>query len=85
MKKKINIVLGILLSSVFIYLAFRGINFTELTASFKSANYLYFFPVVVIVVFTHYLRCYRWGKIMDSLVTYDQKTIFIMGSIGFMA
>ena len=33
----------------------------------------------------HYLRCYRWGKMLETLVSYDQKTLFILGSIGFMA
>jgi len=83
MKK--NIVFGVLISGVCIYFAFRGIDFSALTASIASVNYFYIIPVVGIVVLGHYLRCYRWGKILENLVSYDQKTLFILGSIGFMA
>jgi hypothetical protein len=83
MKK--NIVFGVLISAVCIYFAFRGIDFSALSASIASVNYFYIIPVVLVVIGAHYLRCYRWGKILDSLVSYDQKTLFILGSIGFMA
>ncbi len=83
MKK--NIIFGILISGVCIYFAFRGIDFSALTASIASVNYFYIIPVIGVVVLGHYLRCYRWGKILETLVHYDQKTLFILGSIGFMA
>ena len=83
MKK--NIVFGVLISAVCIYFAFRGIDFSALSVSIASVNYFYIIPVVLIVVGAHFLRCYRWGKILENLVSYDQKTLFILGSIGFMA
>lgn len=83
MKK--NIVFGLLISGVCIYFAFRGIDFSALAASIASVNYLYIIPVVFIVLGGHYLRCYRWGKILQTLVSYDQKTLFVLGSIGYMA
>ncbi len=83
MKK--NIVFGVLISGVCLYLAFRGTNFSELAASIASVNYFYIFPVILAVLTAHYLRCYRWGKIMDTLARYDQKTLFVLGSIGYMA
>lgn len=83
MKK--NIVFGVLISAVCIYFAFRGIDLAALTASLASVNYFYILPVVLAVVSAHYLRCYRWGKILETLVCYDQKTLFVLGSIGYMA
>lgn len=80
-----NIVIGILISGVFVYLAFRGIDFSELAASFQSANYSYMIPVVLAVLVSHYLRCFRWGVILDRLVHFNQKKLFVIGSIGFMA
>jgi uncharacterized protein (TIRG00374 family) len=83
MKK--NIVFGVLISAVCAYLAFSGVNFNALLKSITSVNYLYILAVLLIVISAHYLRCYRWGKIMNTLVRYDQKTLFILGSLGFMA
>lgn len=77
--------IGLLISGLFIYLALRGININDLAASFKEADYLYFIPVILVIVLGHYLRCYRWGIILESLVKYDQKRLFAIGSIGFMA
>ncbi len=83
MKK--NIVISLIISGIFIYLAFRGINISEISNSFKNANYLLLLPVLLIVLIGHILRCYRWGIILESLVKYKQTTLFILGSIGFMA
>jgi glycosyltransferase 2 family protein len=83
MKK--NILFGVLISGVCIYFAFRGINFSALAASITAVNYLYIIPVVLIIGCGHFLRCYRWGKILETLVRYDQKTLFVLGSIGYMA
>lgn len=83
MKK--NIVFGLLISCVCIYFAFRGIDFDALYESLAAVNYFYILPVVFAVVGAHYLRCYRWGKILETLVRYDQKTLFVLGSIGYMA
>jgi len=83
MKK--NIFFGIVISCICVYFAFRGINFAALAASLTSVNYLYIIPVVLVVVGGHWLRCYRWGKILETLVRYDQKTLFALGSIGYMA
>jgi uncharacterized protein (TIRG00374 family) len=83
MKK--NIAFGLLISAVCIYFAFRGIDFAALSASLASVNYFYIIPVVLAVLAAHCVRCYRWGKILETLVSYDQKTLFALGSIGFMA
>ena len=83
MKK--NVLIGLVLSTLFVYLAIRGINFVDLAQSFRSAHYVYMLPVVLAVLFAHALKSYRWGIIMESLVKYDQVSLFILTSIGFMA
>jgi len=83
MKKKLLI--GLAISGLFVYLALRGIDFSALGRSLASAHYGYILPVLMIVLLAHYLRCYRWGIIMESLVRYDQKTLFVISTIGFMA
>lgn len=83
MKK--NLFIGLAISSVCIFFAVRGINFSEVAASLRSASYGYLIPVTIVIVLGLYLRCYRWGIILRSLICYDQKTLFSLGSIGFMA
>jgi hypothetical protein len=57
MKK--NLALGILVSSLFVYLALRNMNFGEVAEAFRSANYGYAIPVIGLVVVTQVLRSYR--------------------------
>ena len=46
MKTKVNLLLGLTLGGLFIWLALRGTDFEGVKASFKAANYLYLIPVV---------------------------------------
>ncbi len=83
MKKQILI--GILLSSVFIYLAIRGVDFSEVGRGLIKLQYYYLIPILLTVVLAHYLRSLRWGIILKSLAQYSQWKLFIISSIGFMA
>ena len=83
MKK--NILAGIAVSCVCIYFALRGINLSEVAATFRAMQYSYIIPVVLTSLASLYLRSYRWGVMLDRLVSYDQWTLFKVSSIGFMA
>jgi uncharacterized protein (TIRG00374 family) len=82
MKK--NFIIGFIISFVFIYLSLKGIDFSELKLSLKSANYIYLFPVLILVLSLLLLRSFRWGVILSPLIKYDQKTLFIITAIGYM-
>jgi len=82
MKK--NIVISCLISAIFIFLAVRGINFSEVIENFRSANYLYAIPIVLLMVLVLYLRSYRWGIILEPRVKYPQWPLFVITAIGFM-
>ncbi len=66
------------------YLAVRGINFSEVGRSFRSANYLYTIPIIVIIVLVLFFRSYRWGIILAPQVKYPQWLLFRITAIGFM-
>ncbi len=82
MKK--NFIIGFAISFLFIYLSLRGIDFSELKTSLKSANYVYLFPALLLVLLLLLIRSYRWGVMLSPLIKYDQKTLFVITSIGFM-
>ena len=81
---KRNIIIGFIISAVFIYLAVRGIPFSEVMNSFRSANYTYAVPILLIVFAVLYLRSYRWGIILEPRIKYAQWPLFVITSIGFM-
>ena len=82
MKK--NIIIGCIISGIFMFLAVRGINFSEVIRSFRSANYLYAVPVLLIVLLVLFFRSYRWGIILEPRIKYPQWPLFIITAIGFM-
>lgn len=83
MKK--NMIAGIAISCICIYFVMRGINFSEVAASFRAMKIEYIIPVIAISLASLYLRSYRWGVMLKRLVSYDQWTLFKLSSVGFMA
>jgi hypothetical protein len=82
MKK--NILIGCIISAIFIFLAVRGINLSDVMKSFRSANYLYVIPIELLMVLVLYMRAYRWGIILEPRVKYPQWPLFVITAIGFM-
>ena len=85
MKTKVNILLGILVSLFFIWLAFRGTDVAGIKSSFKTVNYLYLIPVLFLTIIVQILRSYRWGVILEPLEKINQWTLFSITAVGFMA
>lgn len=80
----INILLSLLLSSVFVYLAFKNINWKEAVSLLKSVHYLYAIITSLFTILILYLKSYRWGIILP-LKKVEQWPLFSITSIGFMA
>lgn len=85
MKNKVNLLLGLAVGALFIWLALRGTDIEGVKASFKAANYRYLIPVVLLSVLVQIVRSYRWGVIVEPLEKIDQRTLFYITSVGFMA
>lgn len=77
--------LGVFISALFIWLAFRKINYHALWAAMKEADYLYLIPAVAINIFHFYLRSVRWGYLMEPVKRMNSYTLFSATTIGFMA
>jgi len=52
--------LGILISIISLYLAFRGIEFSRIIAILGQVNYLFLFPAMVMLVVSVVARAIRW-------------------------
>jgi hypothetical protein len=85
MKAKANIIAGTLIGGIFIWLAFRGTDFSTLGSSFRSADYRWLIPAVLLSVMVQLVRSYRWGVILEPLKKIDQWSLLSATSVGFMA
>ncbi len=83
MKRKL--IIGFLFSGLFVYLALKGINVSELKASLKQADYSYLVPIFLLSILIMFLRSYRWGIILNPLERISQKDLFPITAVGLMA
>ena len=80
----IKLILGVLISIVFLYLAFGKINFTQMLDSFKQANYWLFIPAALATIFAHWLRGLRWRFFLNSIKSVPVLSLFSATLIGYM-
>jgi uncharacterized protein (TIRG00374 family) len=83
MKRKF--IIGILISLVFLYLAFRKVDYLELWAALKGANYFWILPNVVLVILSMWMRAYRWKFMINPIKRVGMGPLFSSVMIGFMA
>ncbi|MDZ7289315.1 MAG: flippase-like domain-containing protein [candidate division KSB1 bacterium] len=60
-------ILGLIISAVFIYLAFRKIDFVQMWEALKQVNYLWLFPCIGVMFISLWLRAVRWGYFMKPI------------------
>ncbi len=80
-----KLILGILISSLFIYLSFKGIDLKGVVSGIKAANPIYLFYTVGLLILMQVLRSYRWGIILNPVKKVDQFSLFSVTSVGFLA
>ncbi|MEW6668710.1 MAG: lysylphosphatidylglycerol synthase transmembrane domain-containing protein [Thermodesulfobacteriota bacterium] len=80
-----RLILGCLVGAVFLYLALRKVDFGQMGAAFRSADYRYLLGTLVIIFFSHLLRALRWKYLMAPIKPLDIRSLFISLIIGYMA
>jgi len=56
--------LGILISIIFLYIAFRDQNWAEIINAFQDVNYLWLLPASIFILADYVFRAWRWGVIL---------------------
>jgi len=84
-KKWLNIIIGLIVSVLFVYLAFRRVHVDEIIYSLKNINYIWLIPNIILVIVTMLIRAERWRYLLKSIKNYSARTVFPSVMIGFMA
>jgi glycosyltransferase 2 family protein len=86
MKKKlvISLFIGIVLSGIACYLAFRNVPFGELMRYLGDINYMWMLVAMFVGIVTFFLRTWRWQIILSTSVRVGFKQAFHPLMIGFM-
>ena len=83
MKK--NVILGLIIGAILVYLSVREIRFQDVIDGFGKVRYEYVLPALMIFFFMQVLRSWRWGIILSPLDKVDQFSLFSVTSVGFLA
>ena len=82
---KLKLLIGCVISAVFLYLAFRGIQWSVLVDILKNTNVAYLIPAVLSTVVQLYLRAFRWRFMVRPVKSIPTPRLFSAISIGYMA
>ena len=80
----IKLILGIIISAGFLYLAFGKIDTDRMMASFREANYWLFIPAILVMFLSHWLRALRWQFFLNSIKRIGVMRLFGATLIGYM-
>ena len=77
-------ILGLAVSVLALYLAFRNVPFSDLLIYIESINYAWIFPAVAASLISFALRAYRWKIILEPAANIGFWQSFHPLMIGFM-
>ena len=81
---KTKMILGLVISILFTYLAFRRVNVHQMVDLFLEANYWYFIAAILVLFFSHFARAIRWGYLVKPIHEVKIFTLFNALIIGYM-
>ena len=80
-----KLLIGLVISGLFLYLAFRKVEFHKMAEAFSRANYWYLVPSLALLFFSHWLRSIRWHILLAPIQAIAISPLFSSLMIGYMA
>src|SRR4030043_2062252 len=75
--------LGLLISSIFLYLVLRKIDYLQLWQVLKSANYWWLIPGVAVYFVALWVRSWRWHYLLRPLKAIPTRPMFPIVTMGY--
>ena len=80
---KLQFFVGLLLTLIFLYIALRPVNFSDLLAALRSFNWFWCLPFLAIIWLGFWLRVVRWKYILLPTKKFSSSTLFSPLIAGF--
>lgn len=55
------------LAGLLLYFSLNGVDFSQVGAALRTANYLWLLPLAIVALVSHLLRAWRWTILLDEL------------------
>jgi glycosyltransferase 2 family protein len=75
---------GFIISAIFLYLAFREINYEELWETLREIRVIWLLPGLIVYFLGVLVRTWRWQYLLKPLKKVSIKTLFPIINIGYM-
>ena len=82
--KRIYLGIGVAISAVFLWLALRGLELSEVWRDLQTANYWWLLPGVVVYFMAVWVRTWRWDYMLRPLKHIPLRRLFPVVVIGYM-
>jgi uncharacterized membrane protein YbhN (UPF0104 family) len=83
MKKSLQLIIGLLISGVFLWYSFSKADFSKLGETFREINYLWTIPFVAVTLLTMVFRAARWHYLLIPARDISTRELFSPLMIGF--
>jgi uncharacterized protein (TIRG00374 family) len=80
-----KLLIGIVVSAIFIYLTLKGVDLKAVLVELRNKSYEFLLPVAAVFILAQVIRSLRWGVILSPIKVINQRTLFPITSVGFMA
>ncbi len=77
-------IIGGIISLVFMYLALRKVDYSDLWTTLQGAQWAYLIPNIVLVVGVMFIRAWRWQLILRPIAKVPFARVYSSTMIGFM-
>ena len=81
---RVKLLIGFIISAIFLYLAFRKVNINQLISAFAIINYWYLIPATLVFFLSLWLRAYRWGVFFKPIREMSMKSLYSALLVGYM-
>jgi len=75
---------GLLISVLFLFIALRGLQITNVWEGIKSADFIWLFPGIIIYFIAVWMRAFRWHLFLRPIKIISVNKIFPIVTIGYM-
>ena len=76
---------GLILSALFLYLAFKKVDFAKTWAIIKSSDFRFLLPAVLVTILQYLIRAWRWKILLIPVKKTGFRNRFLSVLIGFAA
>ncbi len=79
-----SVLLGFLVSAVFLYLAFRKTDINQILSHLRAADYWWLLPASLLTLVALWIRSVRWGVLIAPIARVPPGVLYSATMIGFM-